>query len=94
MKINMMLLKLKILYQVFNMVSKDLGTVANNGKYYSPKYWVMKWKDKDDVVIETASKSLLDCQEKVDKLFTENELENDTLYEFISIEIKKVTIFN
>ena len=31
------------------MVSKDLGTVANNGKYYSPKYWVMKWKDKDDV---------------------------------------------
>ena len=54
------------------MVSKDLGTVANNGKYYSPKYWVMKWKDKDDVVIETASKSLLDCQEKSDKLFTEN----------------------
>ena len=51
------------------MVSKDLGTVANNGKYYSPKYWVMKWKDKDDVVIETASKSLPDCQEKVDKLF-------------------------
>ena len=72
------------------MVSKDLGTVANNGKYYSPKYWVMKWKNKDDVVIETASKSLLDCQEKADKLFTEN----DTLYEFISIEIKKVIIFN
>ena len=53
------------------MVNKDLGTVANNGKYYSPKYWVMKWKDKDDVVIETTSKSLLDCQEKADKLFTE-----------------------
>lgn len=76
------------------MVSKDLGSIANNGKYYSPKYWVMKFKDKDDVVIETASKSLIDCHEKADKLFTEKELEDDTLYEFISIEIKKVTTFN
>lgn len=72
------------------MISKELGSIANNGRYYSPKYWVMKWKEKDDVVIETASKSLTDSREKADKLFTEEQLEDDTLYEFISIEIKKI----
>lgn len=74
------------------MASKDLGSVANNGKYYSPKYFVFKWKSSDDVVIETASKSLHDSRSKAEVMFTEEELENDYLYEYITIEIKKVTL--
>ena len=73
------------------MKSKDLGSVAANGQYYSPKYWVFKWKDKDDVQIETASKCLLDSQAKAEQWFTEKQLNDDTLYEYIMIEIKKVT---
>lgn len=76
------------------METKGLGTIANNGKYYSPKYWVMKWKDKDDVVIETASKCLMDSRSKAEQWYTEKQLEDDSKYEFISIEIRKVIHFN
>ena len=76
------------------METKGLGSIANNGKYYSPKYWVMKWKDKDDVVIETANKSLTRTMELSESIYTEQELENTDLYEYISIEIKKVLTYN
>lgn len=72
------------------MESKDLGSIATNGKYYSPKYWVLKWKNSDDVAIETASKSLSITKSKAEEMFTEEQLKNDYLYEYILIEIKKV----
>lgn len=76
------------------METNGLGTIASNGRYYSPKYWVMKWIDKDDVVIETASKNLLDSKEKAFKIYSDLELEDKSKYEFITIEIARVLTLN
>ena len=59
---------------------------ANLGsKGLSPKYFVAKFVDNTDVMLESASKSILAVQEFVDKNYAEHE----SNIEIISIEIKQ-----
>ena len=59
---------------------------ANLGsKGLSPKYFVAKFVDNTDVMLESASKSILAVQEFVDKNYAEHESD----IEIISIEIKQ-----
>ena len=59
---------------------------ANLGsKGLSPKYFVAKFVDNTDVMLESASKSVLAVQEFVDKNYAEHESD----IEIISIEIKQ-----
>ena len=59
---------------------------ANLGsKGLSPKYFVAKFIDNTDVMLESASKSILAVQEFVDKNYAEHESD----IEIISIEIKQ-----
>ena len=59
---------------------------ANLGsKGLSPKYFVAKFVDNTDVMLESASKSILVVQEFVDKNYAEHESD----IEIISIEIKQ-----
>ena len=48
-----------------------LGKTAKaNGKFYTPKYWVAKIKEDTDVLIQTAHKSLSDCQKLTERFRT------------------------
>ena len=59
---------------------------ANLGsKGLSPKYFVAKFVDNTDVMLESASKSICDVQAFVDKNYAEHESD----IEIISIEIKQ-----
>ena len=59
---------------------------ANLGsKGLSPKYFVAKFVDNTDVMLESASKSICTVQEFVDKNYAEHESD----IEIISIEIKQ-----
>ena len=59
---------------------------ANLGsKGLSPKYFVAKFVDNTDVMLESASKSIFAVQEFVDKNYAEHESD----IEIISIEIKQ-----
>lgn len=72
------------------MISPELqvGKVANNGQFYTPKYWVAKLKTDSDVLIQTAHKSLSGCQELTESLFF-NALDNDEIV-YLSIQITNV----
>lgn len=50
---------------------QQVGSVADNGKFYTPKYFVAKYKYDTDVLLETADKSLDGCREKVLKFHSE-----------------------
>ena len=67
---------------------QQVGKVANNGKFYTPKYWVAKFKTDSDVLIQTARKCLMDCQELAEKLYSK-EVEDDELV-YITIQITNV----
>lgn len=61
--------------------------VADN-KFYTPKYWVAKIKTDTDVLIQTAHKSLSDCQELTESLFLDAVLKDEIVY--ITIELRNV----
>ncbi len=50
---------------------QQVGSLSNNGVFYTPKYFVAKYKDSTDVILETADKSLDGCREKVLKYHSE-----------------------
>lgn len=68
---------------------EQVGKVAQaDGKFYTPKYWVAKFKTDSDVLLSTASKNLHVCQEHADNLYPDA-VENDDLV-FILVEVKNV----
>lgn len=51
-----------------------------DGKFYTPKYWVAKIKEDTDVLIQTAHKSLSDCQKLTERLFLDAVLKDEIVY--------------
>lgn len=66
-------------------------TAKADDKFYTPKYWVAKLKTDSDVLIQTAHKTLKDCQEITENLFW-NALEADEIV-YILIEIRNPGLF-
>lgn len=65
---------------------EQVGKVAvADGKFYTPKYWVAKLKTDSDVLIETAKKSLMDCQARTEKLYPRSVDKDQIVY--VSIQI-------
>lgn len=68
---------------------EQIGKVAQaNGKFYTPKYWVAKLKTDTDVLIQTAHKSLLDCQKLTEELFLDAVLKDEVVY--ITVQLTNV----
>lgn len=68
---------------------EQIGKVAvANGKFYTPKYWVAKFKNETDVIIQTASKSLSHCKDLTEKVLPKNFDEDSVVY--ITIELRNV----
>lgn len=61
----------------------EVGRVANNGKFYTPKNFVGKFKNSDDVLINTAHKGLYGCRGLVESIYPD-ELEDIVI---VSVEI-------
>lgn len=59
-----------------------------DGKFYTPKYWVAKIKTDTDVLIQTAHKSLSDCQKLTERLFLDAVLKDEIVY--ITVELRNV----
>ena len=57
-------------------------------KFYTPKYWVAKIKEDTDVLIQTAHKSLSDCQKLTERLFLDAVLKDEIVY--ITVELRNV----
>lgn len=68
----------------------QVGSVASNGKFYTPKYWVAKLKTDSDVLIQTAHKSLNDCQRITEDFYKDAVYKDEVVY--ILIEIRKPPI--
>lgn len=68
---------------------EQIGKIAQaDGKFYTPKYWVAKFKTDTDVIIETASKSLMDCQIKTENLYPRSVEEEQIVY--ITVQLTNV----
>lgn len=61
-----------------------------DGKFYTPKYWVAKLKTDSDVLIQTAHKSLTDCQRTTEDFYKDAVDKDEVVY--ILIEIRNPPI--
>ena len=69
----------------------QVGKVAvADGKFYTPKYWVTKLKTDSDVLIQTAHKSLNDCQRITEDFYADAVDKDEVVY--ILIEIRNPPI--
>lgn len=60
---------------------------------HSPKYWVAHDTTTDDVILETATKSLYDTQVKLDDIYRVGiAYDFPERFKFILVEIKEVVI--
>lgn len=50
-------------------LTRQVGAVGTDGKFYTPKYWVAKTVNSNDVLIATASKSLNEAMQQAEKLY-------------------------